>query len=58
MIDVRELTSNKLLFWLYMVLDTGQAYEIFIKKENINVKGRQCPDYILVESTLLLYLLI
>ena len=58
MIDVRELTSNKLLFWLYMVLDTGQAYEIFIKKENINVKGRQCSDYILVESTLLLYLLI
>ena len=38
---------SKSLFWLQTVRGIGGAYQNFFKK-NIKVKGRQCPDYVLV----------
>lgn len=40
---VPQPTCKKLLFWLWTVLDNGQAYQTFFK--NIKVKERQFPDY-------------
>ena len=44
MVFVPEPTTKKWLLWLYTPGGTGYAYQTFLK--SIEVKRRQCPDYI------------